>query len=324
MTSCERPVCVCVCVCVWCVWAYVCVSVCATHCHLTLHFELNIYICLNFLFVCLCSSVNKKQTHLWIVAILVVTLIFMKKPRRKQPQDLLKDVGVSGGRSSNTIIITTPISMLFQPPSSVTDTNGGFWELSAPPLCSGNPKPEVSGNPKPEVATLRETLNPVFPPVPVSGPGPPVVHKWQRSGCCGYFQIQFRVSVYKQVGRPTHDSQKREEDLFVFVCFIDTQIIWQCGQIYISKWTIAYQGNIFGAGLTYQFQSIDSKGEERQEEEPNQDLPKVTNSFMEQYTLPTDTNQLLNLPIRNDAETWWLTNEQTSCQYSWHSFRFVE
>ena len=126
MTSCERPVCVCVCVCVWCVWAYVCVSVCATHCHLTLHFELNIYICLNFLFVCLCSSVNKKQTHLWIVAILVVALIFMKKPRRKQPQDLLKDVGVSGGRSSNTIIITTPISMLFQPPSSVTDTNGGL------------------------------------------------------------------------------------------------------------------------------------------------------------------------------------------------------
>ena len=29
----------------------------------------------------------------------------------------------------------------------------------------------------------------------------------------GYFQIQFRVSSYEQVGRPTHDSQKREEVL---------------------------------------------------------------------------------------------------------------
>ncbi len=29
----------------------------------------------------------------------------------------------------------------------------------------------------------------------------------------GYFQNQFRVPVYKQVGRPTHDSQKREEDV---------------------------------------------------------------------------------------------------------------
>jgi hypothetical protein len=28
-----------------------------------------------------------------------------------------------------------------------------------------------------------------------------------------FFQIQFRVSSYKHVGRPTHDSQKREEDL---------------------------------------------------------------------------------------------------------------
>jgi hypothetical protein len=67
----------------------------------------------------------------------------------------------------------------------------------------------------------------------------------------GYCQSQFRVSVYKQVGRP-HDSQKRQED-----------------------------------------------------------LPKVTNAFMEQYTLPTDTNQLPNVPSRNDVETWWLTNEQT-------------
>ena len=29
----------------------------------------------------------------------------------------------------------------------------------------------------------------------------------------GYFQSQFRVSVYKEVGRPTHDSIKREQTL---------------------------------------------------------------------------------------------------------------
>ena len=57
-----------------------------------------------------------------------------------------------------------------------------------------------------------------------------------RSIVHGYFQNIFRVTVFKQVGRPTHDSQKREEDLV-----------------------------------------------------------KVTNVFMEQYTLPTDTNQLPNL-----------------------------
>jgi hypothetical protein len=49
----------------------------------------------------------------------------------------------------------------------------------------------------------------------------------------GYFQNRFKVPLYKQVGRPTHDSQKREET-----------------------------------------------------------LEKVTNAFMEQYTLPTDTNEL--------------------------------
>jgi len=70
----------------------------------------------------------------------------------------------------------------------------------------------------------------------------------------GYFQRQFRVTVYKQVGRPTHDSQKREEA-----------------------------------------------------------LEDVTNDSMEQYKLPTDTNQLANLPSRNDVETWWLTNEQDIC-----------
>jgi hypothetical protein len=67
----------------------------------------------------------------------------------------------------------------------------------------------------------------------------------------GYFQNQFRVSEYKHVGRPRHDSQKRDEG-----------------------------------------------------------LEKVTNVFMEQYTLPTDTNELPNLPTRIDVETWWLTNDE--------------
>ena len=72
-----------------------------------------------------------------------------------------------------------------------------------------------------------------------------------RSIARGYFQSQFRVPAYKQVGRPTHDSQIREES-----------------------------------------------------------LEKVTNVFMEQYTLPTDTNELPNLLTRNDVETWWLTNDE--------------
>ena len=33
-------------------------------------------------------------------------------------------------------------------------------------------------------------------------------------------------------------------------------------------------------------------------------LEKVTNVFMEQYTLPTDSNELPNLPTRNDVEIW--------------------
>ncbi len=53
-----------------------------------------------------------------------------------------------------------------------------------------------------------------------------------RSTTRGFFQNQFRGSVYKPVGRPTHDSQKREDT-----------------------------------------------------------VEKVTNVFMEQYTLPTDTNE---------------------------------
>ncbi len=37
------------------------------------------------------------------------------------------------------------------------------------------------------------------------------VHKYEvRSIARGFFQIQFRVPTYKHVGRPTHDSQKRE------------------------------------------------------------------------------------------------------------------
>ncbi len=73
-----------------------------------------------------------------------------------------------------------------------------------------------------------------------------------RSISLGYFQSQFRVSVYKEVGRPTHDSIKRE-----------------------------------------------------------QSLTKVTNTSMTQYSIPTDTNELVKLPSRNDVETWWMSNEQT-------------
>jgi hypothetical protein len=62
-----------------------------------------------------------------------------------------------------------------------------------------------------------------------------------RSMVRGHFQNRFKVTPYKQVGRPTHDSQKREET-----------------------------------------------------------LEKVTNVLMEQYTLPTDTNELSNLPTRSD------------------------
>ncbi len=60
------------------------------------------------------------------------------------------------------------------------------------------------------------------------------------------------MQAYKHVGRPTHDSQKREEA-----------------------------------------------------------LEKVTNVFMEQYRLPTDTNEIPNLPTRDDVKTGWLSNEET-------------
>ncbi len=41
-----------------------------------------------------------------------------------------------------------------------------------------------------------------------------------------------------------------------------------------------------------------------------QPLTTVTNSFMTQYTIPIDTNQLTKLPNRDNVETWWMTNEQ--------------
>jgi hypothetical protein len=72
-----------------------------------------------------------------------------------------------------------------------------------------------------------------------------------RSIARGFFQSQFRVSAYKPVGRPTHDSQKREDA-----------------------------------------------------------VEKVTNVFMEQYTLPRDTNEIPNLPTRDDVKTWWLSNQE--------------
>ncbi len=32
---------------------------------------------------------------------------------------------------------------------------------------------------------------------------------------------------------------------------------------------------------------------------------------MEQYTLPTDKNEILTLPTRDDVKTWWLSNEES-------------
>ncbi len=40
-------------------------------------------------------------------------------------------------------------------------------------------------------------------------------------------------------------------------------------------------------------------------------VEKLTNVFMEQYTLPTDTNEMPNLLTRNDMKTLWLSNEET-------------
>ncbi len=42
---------------------------------------------------------------------------------------------------------------------------------------------------------------------------------------------------------------------------------------------------------------------------------------MEQYTLPTDTNELPNLPTRSDVETWWLTNGKTITWFASHNKR---
>jgi hypothetical protein len=82
-----------------------------------------------------------------------------------------------------------------------------------------------------------------------------------RSIVHGYFQSQFRVPVYKVVGRPTQDSIKREEV-----------------------------------------------------------LTTVTNAFMPQYTIPIDTNQLPELPTRDDVETWWMTNDQSMNLRSEHGW----
>ena len=76
-----------------------------------------------------------------------------------------------------------------------------------------------------------------------------------RSIVHGYFQSQFRVPLYKVVGRPTQTSVR-----------------------------------------------VSIQREET--------LTTVTNTFMSQYTIPIDTNQLAKLPSRDDVETWWMTNQQ--------------
>jgi hypothetical protein len=39
-------------------------------------------------------------------------------------------------------------------------------------------------------------------------------------------------------------------------------------------------------------------------------MTKVTNTFMTQYTIPTDTKQVTKLPGRTDVEVWWMNIEQ--------------
>ncbi len=41
-----------------------------------------------------------------------------------------------------------------------------------------------------------------------------------------------------------------------------------------------------------------------------QDLVTVTNTFMKQYTIPIDTNQLTKSTSRDDVETWLMNNDQ--------------
>jgi hypothetical protein len=46
----------------------------------------------------------------------------------------------------------------------------------------------------------------------------------------------------------------------------------------------------------------------------------VTNTFMTQYTIPIDTNQLSKLPTRDDVGTWWMTNDQSMNLRSEHGW----
>ena len=64
-----------------------------------------------------------------------------------------------------------------------------------------------------------------------------------RSIACGYFQNQFRVPAYKHVGRPTQDSQKRDEDLDK-ICPI-SKVSW-----------LGYSKQTFTQELTRQGESI--------------------------------------------------------------------
>ena len=52
----------------------------------------------------------------------------------------------------------------------------------------------------------------------------------------------------------------------------------------------------------FRFKEVD--GPTNDSKKRDEDLGKVTKDFMEQYTLPTDTNQLPNLPSRHDVESW--------------------
>jgi hypothetical protein len=49
-------------------------------------------------------------------------------------------------------------------------------------------------------------------------------------------------------------------------------------------------------------------------------LTKVTNTFMTQHTIPTDTNQLSKLPRRTDVEVWWMINDQDINLWSEHGW----
>ncbi len=48
-----------------------------------------------------------------------------------------------------------------------------------------------------------------------------------------------------------------------------------------------------------------------------QTLSTVTHTFMTQYTIPIDKNQLPKLPIRGDVQTGWMSYETTSNTWWW-------